>query len=72
MSAEVRLQPLTEHGSELLNELVEHSTYEFPVKVEELTRATVYYLASGESADALEAELDSLDPGWREHLVRTQ
>jgi hypothetical protein len=72
MSAEVRLQPLTEHGSELLNEL-EHSTHEFPVKIEELSGARTYYLSSGASGvDALDAELEWIDPDWREHVARTQ
>jgi hypothetical protein len=51
MSAEIRLQPLTEHGRELLDEL-ERSTREFPVKIEDLGART-YYLSSSEGGAPL-------------------
>jgi hypothetical protein len=71
MLEEIRLQPLTPHGRELLNEM-EHSTHEFPVQIDLLGTRTYYVSSAGSGVDALDAALEFIDPAWREHLARTQ
>jgi hypothetical protein len=69
--AEIRLQPLTPHGRELLVEM-EQSTHELPVEVGLLGARTYYVSSAGSGVDALDAALEWIDPAWRDHLARTQ
>jgi hypothetical protein len=61
MSAVIELVPLNDHGRELLDAL-EERTDERPFKTTVATGARTY---------SLDAMLDKIDPGWREHLTRT-
>jgi hypothetical protein len=71
MSAEVQFTPLSEKGSELLDQLEQRTGVLPYLTISDGTR-TYWLSAVDVGVMGFDAMLDRIDPTWREHLSRTE